>query len=124
MIADCLMQLAPMKFAAEGNRFDLCAGEPKSLAEVKSKSLGHKVGLKIASPVKNKDGYAVTIPAIADGQLTGKGTVSHWAVTSGSELLMTYKLAEPESVKSGNKFELPSFEVRFPRATADMGDAA
>jgi hypothetical protein len=57
------------------------------------------------------NGRKVTTAAVTDGDITGDGTVTHWAITDGSALLATGALAASQAVTNGNTFSLGAFDI-------------
>ena len=97
-----------------GTRIDICTQEPVSYAEATSTyTKGNKTGLN-TGPTENgaTDGRRVIVPAITDGSVTGDGTVTHWALTDGSSILLaTGALSAPQVVTSGNAFTLDAISI-------------
>ena len=63
------------------------------------------------------DGRRVQVPAITAGTVTGTNTATHWALTSGTELLATGPLTAPQGVTSGNTFSLDAISIALRDAT-------
>jgi len=64
------------------------------------------------------DGRRVIVPAITVGSVTGTDTATHWALTSGSELLATGPLTGGgQAVTSGNTFSLDAISITLRDAT-------
>jgi hypothetical protein len=49
--------------------------------------------------------------SFADGNVNANGTVSHWAITDASALLMNGQLSAPQGVVALNTFALGAFPV-------------
>ncbi len=102
---------------ANGVRLDICSQEPTTYAQATSTySLGNKIGYNVGVPGPGTpNGRAVTCPAITDGNVTGTGTVTSWAITNGSnELLAAGPLAASQAVTGGFTFTLAAFTIRIP----------
>lgn len=80
-------------------------------------ALGNSTSLSIAAPSdRTGGGRKVTVSAIGDGNITGTGTVTHYALvdTVNSRLLATAALTATQSVTSGNTFTLATFDIGIP----------
>ena len=80
-------------------------------------ALGNSTSLSIAAPSDRAGGgRKVTVSAIADGSITGTGTVTHYALvdTANSRLLATAALTASQSVTNGNTFTLATFDIGIP----------
>jgi hypothetical protein len=103
--------------STEANRLDICSQEPASYAEVATYTLGNKTSPTISSPSDRAGGgRKVTISAITDGEVTGTGTASHYAIvdTVNSRLLAAGALSAPQAVTDGNVFTLTAFDIGIP----------
>lgn len=102
-----------------GSRVDVCSQEPTNYTEATSTySLGNKTGLTVGAP-ENGDvsGRKVTIPAIADGDITDDGDASHWALsktTATTALLAAQTLTATQGVTAGNTFALDEIDITIP----------
>lgn len=114
-VADRLLDSALEILRLEGDRLDLCVSEPATYAAATgAASLGHKAGLEITAPQAwPPAGRRVTVGQIADGAMTGNGTVTHWAITSttGGQLLAAGSLAAGFVMRAGSVFTLPAFDI-------------
>ena len=63
------------------------------------------------------DGRRITMSAVNDGDVTGTGTASHWAITNSTVLLATGSLSATQAVTNGNKFTLGAFDITIRDAT-------
>lgn len=80
-------------------------------------ALGNSTSLSIGAPAdRTGGGRKVTVAAIGDGNITGTGTVTHYALvdTVNSRLLATAALTATQSVTSGNTFTLATFDIGIP----------
>jgi hypothetical protein len=60
-------------------------------------------------------GREVEVAAISDGEVTGTGTASHWAITDGSSVLIAAgALSASQAVTDGNTFTLAAFKIGIP----------
>lgn len=99
---------------ANGTRIDICTQEPTSYAEATSTyTKGNKTGLNTGATQNGaSNGRRVIVPAITDGTVTGSGTVTHWALTDGSAVLIaTGALTASQAVTSGNTFTLDAISI-------------
>lgn len=62
-------------------------------------------------------GRRVQVPAITAGTVTGTGTATHWALTSGTVLIATGPLTSSQAVTSGNTFSLDAISLTVLDAT-------
>ena len=62
-------------------------------------------------------GRRVQVPAITAGTVTGTGTATHWALTSGTVLIATGPLTASQAVTSGNTFSLDAISLTVLDAT-------
>jgi hypothetical protein len=100
-----------------GTRIDICSALPTTYAEATSTfSLGNKTGLNTGATQNGaSSGRRVIVPAITDGNVTGNGTATHWALTDGSgTLIAAQTLASSQVVTSGNVFTLPAINITIP----------
>lgn len=80
-------------------------------------TLGNSTSLSIGAPAdRTGGGREVTVAAITDGDITGTGTATHYAIvdTTNNRLLVTGALTASQSVTNGNTFTLASFKVGIP----------
>jgi hypothetical protein len=106
--------------STNGTRLDICSSEPTTYAAATgAASLGNKTGLVIAAPSDGAvDGRRVIVPPVADGNVTGTGSATHWALTNGSNtLIATGALTAPQSVTSGNTFSTTAINITIRDAT-------
>lgn len=99
---------------ANGTRIDLCSQVPTSYAEATSTySLGNETGLTTGNTeAGDTDGRKVVVPAITAGDITDTGTVTHWALTDGSSILVaTGPLSASRAVVSGDTFALDEISL-------------
>ena len=84
-------------------------------------ALGDKNTITIGVPEAGAtDGRRVIVSAITDGDVTGTGTATHWAVckdSATSELLATGPLTSSQAVTSGNTFTTDALSITFRDAT-------
>lgn len=102
---------------ATGDRVDLCSQEPTTYEEAMTYSLAHKAAPTIGSPEpRDEGGWQVPIAGIVDGEMTGDGEGTCWAVvdTVGEQLLATYALQSPVQVVSGNPLVMTAFAIGIP----------
>tara|TARA_R110000787_G_scaffold284929_2_gene399333 strand:- start:2269 stop:2640 length:372 start_codon:yes stop_codon:yes gene_type:complete len=83
-------------------------------------TLGLSSSLSIAAPSdRTGGGRKVAVSAVSDGDITGTGTVTHYALvdTVNSRLLATAALTASQSVTNGNTFTLATFDIGIPDPT-------
>lgn len=119
-IADRVLDLGLNILATEATRLDICSSEPTTyLAATDTASLGNKTSLTIGAPAaRTPSGRKVTVALISDGNVTGTGTASHFAITDpiNSRLLATGVLNASQAVTTGNNFSTPAFDIGIPGA--------
>jgi phosphatidylethanolamine-binding protein (PEBP) family uncharacterized protein len=102
----------------DANRLDICSSEPSTYAEATSTlTLGNKTSYSVGAPeARTPDGRKVVAAAISDGDVTGTGTASHWAITdtSTSRLLAAGSLDTSQAVTDGNTFTIDAFDIGIP----------
>ena len=101
----------------EANRIDITSAEATSFANVSSVTLGNSTSLSIGAPQdRSGGGREVVVAAIIDGEVTGTGTATHYAIvdTVNSRLLATGSLTASQSVTTGNTFTLSSVAIGIP----------
>ena len=105
----------------EANSVHVTSAEATTYTEaITTYTLGVSSSLSIAAPTDRVgDGRKVTVASIADGSITGTGTVTHYALvdTTNSRLLATAALTASQSVTNGNTFTLATFDIGIPDPT-------
>lgn len=105
----------------EANAVHVTSAEATDYTEATSTyTLGLSSSLSIAAPSdRTGGGRKVTVASIADGDITGTGTVTHYALvdTVNSRLLATAALTASQSVTNGNTFTLATFDIGIPDPT-------
>ena len=95
-----------------GTRIDICSQEPTTRTEaITTYTLGNDTVNTGAPEAGATDGRRVIVPAIAAGTVTGTGTATHWALTSGTVLIATGALTGSQAVTSGNTFTLDAISI-------------
>mgnify|MGYP003666506183 FL=1 len=102
----------------EANAVHVTSAEATTYTEATSTyTLGLSSSLSIAAPSdRTGGGRKVAVSAISDGDITGTGTVTHYALvdTANSRLLATAALTASQSVTNGNTFTLATFDIGIP----------
>ena len=102
----------------EANAIHVTSQEATTYAEATSTySLGNSTSLSIGAPQdRSGGGREVVVAAITDGEVTGTGTVTHYAIvdTANSRLLATSTLTASQAVTDGNTFTLSSVAIGIP----------
>tara|TARA_R110000796_G_scaffold18654_8_gene56432 strand:- start:9837 stop:10208 length:372 start_codon:yes stop_codon:yes gene_type:complete len=105
----------------EANSVHVTSAEATTYTEaITTYTLGVSSSLSIAAPTDRVGGgRKVTVASIADGSITGTGTVTHYALvdTTNSRLLATAALTASQSVTNGNTFTLATFDIGIPDPT-------
>lgn len=105
----------------EANSVHVTSAEATTYTEaITTYTLGSSNSLSIAAPTDRVGGgRKVTVASIADGSITGTGTVTHYALvdTTNSRLLATAALTASQSVTNGNTFTLATFDIGIPDPT-------
>jgi len=101
-----------------GTRIDITSQVATTRTEaVTTYTLGNDTVNTGAPEAGAVDGRRVQVPAITAGTVTGTGTATHWALTSGTELLATGPLTSSQAVTSGNTFSLDAISITLRDAT-------
>lgn len=91
--------------------------EPATFGEVATYTLGTKSSPSIAAPSDRAGGgRECVISAISDGSCSGTDQATHYALVSGTELLLANALDTPQDVTAGNPFTLSQVAFAFPDA--------
>jgi hypothetical protein len=102
----------------EANKIVITSQEATTYAEANATyALGDSTSLSIGAPQdRAAGGREVVVAAISDGNVTGTGTATHYAIidTVNSRLLATGSLSASQAVTSGNTFTLSSTTVGIP----------
>ena len=102
----------------EANAVHVTSAEATTYTEATSTyTLGLSSSLSIAAPSdRTGGGRKVSVSAVSDGDITGTGTVTHYALvdTGNSRLLATAALTASQSVTNGNTFTLATFDIGIP----------
>lgn len=104
----------------EGTRIDICTQEPTTYTEATSTyTKGNKTSVSAgAASDRTGGGRKTTIPSTTGGNVTGTGTVTHYAWTdpANSRLLGAAALSASQAVTSGNTFSTSAFDIGVPDA--------
>jgi len=78
-------------------------------------TLGNEADITTTGPAPGATGRKITIDAIPAGDVTGNGTVTHWALTDGSSILIAVgPLSASQVVTTGNTFTLTAIDIEIP----------
>lgn len=99
----------------------ICSQEPADYTEAATTyTLGNKAAPTMAEPSdRGGGGRESVVSAITDGNVTGDGDASHWALVKDSataKLQAAGALSAPQTVSNGNTFTLTQFAVGVPDA--------
>ncbi len=100
----------------------ICSQAPTTYTEASSTyALGDKNSITVGVPEAGAtDGRRCIVSAITDGDVTGTGTATHWAIckdSATSELLAVGPLSASQAVTSGNVFTTDAISVTIRDAT-------
>ena len=115
-IADIIFDSGLDYLTTNGESVYLCSQEPTTYTEaVSTYALADENAVSMgAAAAGATDGRRVIVPAITGGDVTGTGTVTHWAVvktTATTALLATGALASSQAITSGNTFDMAAFSI-------------
>ena len=104
IIADMVLRM----IAAKSTALHVVPHQVSEFADVMSASLGNKQGPTFSEPTDLMGGRSIKTGQIIDGEVTGQGVASHWALVNevSGELLHCAPLDSPTLVKTGNVFTL------------------
>lgn len=104
--------------ATDATTLYICSAEPSDFAGIAAVELGSKSNPTFTGPVAGDvSGRKLTVDAITSGGgVTATGSATHFAIASGSELLVAGSLSAPASVSSGDLFTLTAFDITIPAA--------
>jgi len=120
-ISDAALDAA-LAVVAAADVLHICSQEPTTFTEATSTyTLGNKAAPTIGAAgdrVAAGGGRKRTVAEITDGDVTGTGTATHWALTTaaGSVLQATGALSASQAVTDGNPFTLAAFDIGVPDA--------
>lgn len=103
-----------------GKVLHICSAKPATFASVAGVSLGNKAGPTVGTKADGDvSGRKCTITAIADGTLTGAGTVTAWAlVGTGSSFLVSQSTSSATVVGASGTFTTNAIDIEIPDPTA------
>ena len=118
-ISDNVLDAAASYISANGDRVDICSQEPATYTEATSTyTLGNETTVSYTGPANGDvSGRKITLDAITDGDVTGTGTATHWAIsktTATTDLVVAQSLTSSQGVTSGNTFTLTAADIEFP----------
>lgn len=119
-VNDLVLDAALQVLTDDASRLDITSQEATTYAGATATyTLGNKAGITVGSPGdRTPNGRKVTISAITDGEVTGTGTASHFALTNGTDtLLVTGSLSSSQAVTDGNVFSTNAFDIGIPDAS-------
>lgn len=110
-IPDAARDLA-LEFVRLGTRLDVCSQLPTNVTEATATyTLGNKTVALGAVEDGATEGRRTRIPAITDGDATGDGTPTHWALTGGGVLRAWGTLNSAMAVANGGQFTLSEISI-------------
>lgn len=97
----------------------LCSQDPTTYTEASSTyALANNIvaaGAAFGAPAAGSpNGRKVTSAAVTAGTVSGTGTATKWAVTTGAALYANGSLAASQAMTAGNTWSLPAFDIRIP----------
>jgi len=119
LIADAVFDTALQVLTTNADRIDVCSQEPTTYAEATSTyTLGNDAVTTGSPAAGDTDGRKVVVAAITAGSVTGSATVTHWALTNGTDTLYATGTVTPnEAVTSGETFSLDAITITIRDAT-------
>ncbi len=117
-IADRVLDNGLTILDTEANAVHVTSQEATTYASATSThTLGNTTSIAISAPAdRTGGGRKVTLSAITGANITGTGTVTHYAIvdTTNSRLLVTGALTASQAVTNGNTFSLEALDVGIP----------
>jgi len=116
---DRVLDLGLTVLDTEATKIHICLSEPSTFAGVAGVTLGNKAlgaGGIGAPGARTPSGRKVTVASFSDGNVTGTGTASHYAIVdeTNSRLLAANPLSSTQAVTSGNTFSLNAVDIGIP----------
>lgn len=89
-IIDAAFDAALNYLRTNGTRIDFCSQEPTTYAQATSTyTLANETGITLTANANGSpNGRRCTIPDTVSATVTGDGTVTHWALSNGSNTLV------------------------------------
>jgi hypothetical protein len=88
-------------------------------SDVATYTKGNKTACTYDGPADGTSGRKTILEAIAGGSVTGSGTVTHFAITNGSDAVyVCQELNANQAVTSGNTFTLTACTIQLSDPTA------
>jgi hypothetical protein len=101
----------------DANALHWCSAEPADYADALALSLGNRASPTVSAPgARAPSGRKVTVAAVMNGDGTGDGTITHWALldTVGERLLAAAPVDVPKATNIGDTITSAAFELGIP----------
>jgi hypothetical protein len=116
---DSMMDAALAYIADNGDRVDVCSGQPADYAGIAAVTLAN-VALTLGAgngdyTLANGDisGRKLTVAAQNGVSVTGSDTATHIAISNGSDTLLYVTTCTSQALTSGNTVNLPAFDIEI-----------
>lgn len=118
-IADSVFDAALNFLETNGTVVHILTQAITAWADVATYTKGNATSCTYDGPADGTSGRKTTLDAIADGSVTGSGTVTHFAITNGSDAVyVCQELNASQAVTSGNTFTLTAATIQIDDPTA------
>lgn len=118
-IADSVFDAALNFLETNGTVVHILTQAITAWADVATYTKGNATSCTYTGPENGASGRKTTLDAITDGSVTGSGTVTHFAITNGSDAVyVCQELNAPQVVTSGNTFTLTAAIIQLSDPTA------
>lgn len=120
-IADSVFDAALNFLETNGTVVHILTQAITAWADVATYTKGNATACTYTGPADGTSGRKTTLDAITGGSVTGSGTVTHFAITNGSDAVYVCQaLANdpPQVVTAGNEFALTAAIIQIDDPTA------
>ncbi|MCL4295677.1 MAG: hypothetical protein KJ077_08115 [Anaerolineae bacterium] len=116
---DSVMDAALAYIADNGDRVDVCSGQPANYAGIAAVTLAN-VALTLGAgngdyTLGNGDssGRKLTVAEQTGVSVTGSGTATHIAISNGSDTLLYVTTCTSQALTAGNTVNLPAWDIEI-----------
>jgi hypothetical protein len=118
-IADSVFDAALNFLGTNGTVVHILTQATMTWSEIATYTKGNKTTCTYTGPNDHTSGRKTILDAISSGSVTGSGTVTHFAITNGSDAVyVCQELNAGQAVTSGNTFTLTACTIAIPDPTA------
>jgi hypothetical protein len=118
-ISDSVFDAALNFLETNGTVVHILTQATMTWSEIATYTKGNKTGCTYTGPADHTSGRKTVLDAISGGSVTGSGTVTHFAITNGSDAVyVCQELNASQAVTSGNTFTLTACTIAIPDPTA------